>query len=206
MSIKSNQIQNIWCVGRNYADHAKELGNKVPESPLFFLKSGSCLVTAPGRFTWPKLLGELHFEVELAVQFDASLEVSRAGVAIDLTARDRQNELKKQGYPWTLAKSFKNACLVGDLKPTTDLNELQNRGEIFLSVNGEVRQHGFFKDMIFNISALRAYVLEVFPVQPGDLLLTGTPQGVGPVKQGDVLSAWIDSTHKYEWIAGGNAV
>ena len=195
----TQQITNFWCVGRNYADHAKELGNAVPTSPMIFLKSGSCQLAKgePARF--PEELGPIHHEVELAVQFDSQLKLTAMTVALDLTARDKQNELKKQGHPWTLAKSFKNSCFLGEFLPIQDLEVLQKTGEIFLSINGRQVQHGLFSDMIFSVGPLAEYVKRFFPVRPYDVLLTGTPAGVGPLGSGDVVEAWTNTIPKQKW-------
>jgi 2-keto-4-pentenoate hydratase/2-oxohepta-3-ene-1,7-dioic acid hydratase in catechol pathway len=192
---------NIWCVGRNYADHAKELGNQVPSEPMIFLKAGSCCVLGDGAsLRWPSALGPIHFETELAIQFDAHLRLSHAAVALDFTARETQNKLKAQGHPWTLAKSFHHACGIGPLAPLTDLATLQKTGELKLWVNGELRQHGHFSDMVFTVQQLAEYVCANFPVRPGDLLLTGTPAGVAPLQPGDQLRAEVAGFPQAHWI------
>jgi 2-keto-4-pentenoate hydratase/2-oxohepta-3-ene-1,7-dioic acid hydratase in catechol pathway len=196
-------IRNIWAVGRNYAEHAKELGNAVPSkdssTPLFFLKAGSCATFSQKEMNLPEGTNELHHEVELCLQFDDKLEIKKACLAIDLTDRAKQNTLKAAGHPWTLAKSFKEACPLSDFFPVTNLADLQNV-ELRLSVNGELRQSGSTKDMIFNIPTLIAYTLKNFPVEPGDLLLTGTPSGVGPLKKGDQVSAEIVGKVAHSWV------
>lgn len=185
-------IRNIWAIGRNYGAHAKELGNALPEKPLVFLKAGSCALASDETLVLPPWSSQIHHEVELALEFGpdltADLPIVAGRVAVDLTARDVQDEAKKKGLPWTQAKSFKGACLLGsrfDVKTTPENLSLQ------LTVNGERRQHGHIRDMIFPIPALVRHVLEHFPVCPGDLLLTGTPSGVGPLEHGDVLEVEI---------------
>lgn len=190
------KIQNIWAVGRNYSDHAKEMGQPIPAEPMIFLKSGGCLVQ--GDFKLPTFSNEIHHELELAVQFDDQLNVSAATLALDLTARDLQAKLKSQGHPWTLAKSFRNACPVGTFFKVNSLKELENL-TFSLKVNGEVRQSASTRDMIFKIADLAKYIVERFPVQPGDLLLTGTPAGVGPIKTGDKLEAEIPQKLRVSW-------
>ena len=188
---------NIWCIGRNYLDHAKELGNKPPEShPIVFLKAGSSLQQG-SLLRWDPWISEVHHEVELALVFGPNLEIAAGAIALDLTDRPTQNDLKSKSLPWTLAKSFRGACVVGKQFPISDLDAV-SRWEVSLSINGQTRQHGQIKDMIFDCKTLAAYVQKHFPVLPGDLLLTGTPSGVGPLRSGDRLLAKIWN-HSEEW-------
>lgn len=191
-------IQNIWAVGRNYADHAKELGNDVPTEPMIFLKAGSTASIAARKIILPEGITELHHEVELALRFDNSLKINEACVALDLTDRAKQNQLKAKGHPWTLAKSFKGSCPLSNFFPVSGLDELKNL-ELRLSVNEDLRQNGNTAQMIFSLESLVQYVLHHFPVMPGDLLLTGTPAGVGPIKAGDTLTAEIVSKVRHSW-------
>lgn len=181
-------IQNIWAIGRNYAEHAQELGNKVPSQPLVFLKAGSSHIHSQEEIHLPPFSQDIHHEVELGLRFDNSLNIFEVCVALDLTARDIQNELKTKGSPWTLAKSFKDSCPIGNFASLSNIEDLQKM-ELRLSINGELKQHGFTKDMIFNSVTLVEYVKARFPVVGGDLLLTGTPSGVGPIRSGDRLVA-----------------
>ncbi|WP_373999245.1 fumarylacetoacetate hydrolase family protein [Bdellovibrio bacteriovorus] len=191
-------IQNIWAVGRNYAEHAKELGNEVPTEPLLFLKAGSCATLASKDLHLPSWKNELHYETELALQFDDNLQIDAACIALDLTDREKQNQLKAKGQPWTLAKSFKGACPLSEFFPVSDLEELRNL-DIILKVNGELRQQGNTSQMIFGFEHLLQFVRTHFPVMPGDLLLTGTPPGVGAFKKGDLLEAEIPGKIKHSW-------
>ena len=184
------------CVGRNYAAHAKELGNAVPETPILFLKPSTALVPLSPCFTIPNDRGSCHYETEIAVLIGKTVsnlrveEVPQAivgyGLALDLTLRDVQNQLKAQGYPWEVAKAFDGACplspfvkpeLVADIKHT----------EFSLMVNGELRQHGFSHDMITPVYELIAYISQIFTLQAGDIVLTGTPEGVAALQRGDKL-------------------
>lgn len=192
-------IQNIWAVGRNYAEHAKELGNDVPTKPLIFLKAGSTSTIAASELHLPSWTRELHHEVELALQFDENLQIDEACIALDLTDREMQNQLKAKGQPWTLAKSFKGACPLSSFFPVNELEELNNL-EIILKVNNESRQKGNTNQMIFKMEDLVNFVRHHFPVVPGDLLLTGTPAGVGPIIKGDVLDAEIVGKIKHRWV------
>lgn len=191
-------IQNIWAVGRNYADHAKELGNEVPTEPMIFLKAGSTATLGSKEIILPEWAQDVHHEVELALQFDENLQIDEACIALDLTERAKQNQLKAKGHPWTLAKSFTGSCPLSGFFPVADLEELKDL-EIILKVNGETRQAGRTSQMIFSLENLIEYVRKHFPVQPGDLLLTGTPAGVGPIRSGDTLEAEIKGKAKHTW-------
>ena len=190
--------RNIWCVGRNYADHARELGNEVPQKPLIFLKAGSCYTPSDVPLRLPSFSRDVHHEVELAVELNQNGGAHRACVALDLTARDLQAELKKAGQPWTLAKSFPQACPMGTPFSIESLAELEDL-ELRLTVNGNLRQHGYIKQMIFSIPQLVGYVEAHFPVCPGDWLLTGTPAGVGPLRTNDEVFAEIPGKSQGRW-------
>lgn len=194
-------IQNIWAVGRNYAEHARELDNDVPTEPLIFLKAGSSATLAAKELHLPEWKNELHHEVELALHFDENLQIDEACIALDLTDREKQNQLKAKGQPWTLAKSFKGACPLSGFFPVNDLEELKHL-DIILKVNGEVRQRGNTSQMIFPLEQIIEFVRQHFPVMPGDLLLTGTPSGVGPIKRGDLLEAEIVTKKIHSWKVG----
>jgi acylpyruvate hydrolase len=192
-------IRNIWAVGRNYADHAKELGNSVPTTPLIFLKAGSCATVNSTEIVLPHWTEEVHHEVELALKFNTYLGIMEGAVALDLTERNLQNSAKKEGKPWTLAKSFHDACPVSAFFQIKKLEDLKNL-EIRLWVNDELRQEGRTEQMIFEIPYIIEYVKEHFPVCPGDLLLTGTPAGVGPLKPGDRIRAEIKGEITHQWV------
>ena len=191
-------IRNIWAIGRNYADHAKELGNAIPTRPLIFLKAGSSATVNSTEIELPHWTVDVHHEVELALKFNSHLQIVEGAVALDLTERNFQNEAKKAGQPWTLAKSFHNACAVSSffqVKKLEDLKDLRLR----LWVNDELRQDGRTSQMIFPVDQILDYVNEHFPVCTGDLLLTGTPAGVGPLKEGDRVKAEIEGLITHSW-------
>lgn len=188
-TFKIANVKNIWAVGRNYAAHAQELGNKVTEKPLIFLKSGSCAVVSQ-MLSWPAWAQDVHHEVELALLIGPQLEISAWGLSLDLTERKIQAELKTQGHPWTLAKSFIGACPLGDFRNDLKWESLVD-AEISLSVNQKVRQSGTLNQMIFTPDVLLQYIKDHFPLESGDLILTGTPAGVGPLKSGDELRATL---------------
>jgi acylpyruvate hydrolase len=194
-------IQNIWAVGRNYSEHAEELNNPVPESnedPMIFLKAGSCVVENEKTFSLPDFTADIHHECEIAFRFGAGLKLTEMTLALDLTAREVQAKLKEKQHPWTLAKSFKAACPIGPLVRIPNDLDLENIAFSF-AVNGEIRQSGNSKDMINSVHKLREYVLSRFPVAEGDLLLTGTPKGVGLLRKGDRLAAEIAGLLRASW-------
>ncbi|MBL7555616.1 MAG: fumarylacetoacetate hydrolase family protein [Bdellovibrionaceae bacterium] len=177
---------SIWCVGRNYADHAKELGNTVPSQPLFFLKSSACIVHG-SRMTYPDAVLSLHHELEMAFRFDEKLRLSHIALALDLTDRERQNALKAKGEPWTLAKSFKGSCPISPWIPF-DSNEIYT---FELQINGQTKQVGDQNLMIFKLPDLVSFLKRHVPVSEGDILLSGTPAGVGSIQKGDVLKSML---------------
>lgn len=191
-------IRNIWALGRNYAEHAKELGNDVPTSPMVFLKAGST-ATFSSEIVLPAWVQEVHHEVELALIFNESLEIQRACLALDLTERHKQTELKAKGSPWTLAKSFTGSCPLSAPFNVSSLTEIEDL-ELELKINGQVRQQGRTSQMIFPLSTAIDYVRNHFPVCPGDLLLTGTPSGVGPLQRGEFVEAQIVGKIAHRWI------
>jgi 2-keto-4-pentenoate hydratase/2-oxohepta-3-ene-1,7-dioic acid hydratase in catechol pathway len=190
-------IGKVVCVGRNYAEHAKELNNPVPTEPLLFIKPGSCVVEAEGGFSIPSDRGGVHYEAEIAVLIGKPLSrkpnqeevldaISGFAPALDLTLRDVQAKLKEKGYPWEVAKSFDGACVLAPFVSSDAVSDLTDIG-IRLSINGEVRQDGTSAAMLNPILPIIAHIAGHFSLQPGDVILTGTPAGVGPLNQGDEL-------------------
>ncbi len=183
--------QNIWCIGRNYAEHAKELGNPVTTVPLIFLKAVGCLSDST-NIVLPKDLEEVHHELELVLRFSSDLKPGNfcfdgLALGLDLTNRKAQSELKAQGHPWELAKSFINAAPISPFFPVQH-QEFQNFS-FQLKVNQKTVQTGRTDHMLFTPIQIAQYLLQHFPVQPGDYLFTGTPAGVGPLRRGDDLEA-----------------
>jgi 2-keto-4-pentenoate hydratase/2-oxohepta-3-ene-1,7-dioic acid hydratase in catechol pathway len=191
-------IRNIWAIGRNYAEHAKELGNDIPTEPLIFLKAGSTAVINTLEFMLPLWAQDVHHEVELALKFNDQLKIDKAAVALDLTERTLQQKLKAKGSPWTLAKSFTNSCPLSDFFDIYSLEELKKL-DISLTVNGELRQMGNTSQMIFSLEQQVEYILAHFPVCPGDVLLTGTPSGVAALQRGDQLVAELSGKVRKQW-------
>merc|ERR1712200_10053 len=193
--------RKVVAVGRNYADHAKELGNAVPTTkPLLFMKPASAYITAGQPIEIPLGCSELHHEIELGAivgkrckmikESEAMSYVGGYCLALDMTARDFQNEAKAKGHPWTMAKMFDTSLPVSDFIPASKIPDPSNVN-LWCKVNEELRQEGCTKDMIFSLPFLLSYISQYFTLEEGDLILTGTPAGVGPVKAGDVISGGI---------------
>lgn len=186
----------IICVGRNYAAHAKELGNAIPEEPVIFMKPKNALVNSKAPFYYPEFTNELHYECEIVLRISKNGRyISQAKardyydaitLGIDFTARDIQDECKKKGLPWEKAKAFDNSAYCGALKP---LSKMQDISALHFSLlkNGEAVQTGNSADMIFNFDQLISHISEYFSVNIGDLIFTGTPAGVGECLTGDEL-------------------
>lgn len=193
---------NIWAVGRNFAAHATEMQAPIPKTPLFFLKSGGCATSGEDIF-WPSFATEIHHEIELLLQVDEDLEFCAFGLALDLTERSLQSEAKKTGSPWTLSKSFRGSCPRTEMKkisgPFDDFwSEIQGQ-EIELKLNGQIKQRSPLSLMIFRPQELLRFAVKHFPVLPGDLFLTGTPEGVGPIFQGQILEGRLGDLIQHRW-------
>ena len=194
-------VGKMLCLGRNYVAHAAEMGAEVPRVPVVFMKPSTALPADQGRIRFPAFARELHHEVELVVLIGATARDVRAeeamahvagyGVGLDMTLRDLQAEAKKGGLPWTVAKGFDDSAPVS---PFVDPAEARDPHALTLrlAVNGAVRQRASTSLMIFRIPAIIAYLSTVFTLEPGDLIFTGTPEGVGPVARGDVLEAELE--------------
>jgi len=200
-------VRRIFCVGRNYAAHAREMGNDEREPPFFFTKPADALVDSGSTIPYAALTQNLHHEIELVVAIgkggvlisrDAALDhVWGYGVGIDLTRRDLQDVAKKMGRPWDWAKAFDQSAPCGPLVPAQASGHPQ-KGRIRLAVNGEVRQQGDLADMIWPVPDIVAICSEAAELQPGDLIFTGTPSGVGPVAVGDRLSGEVEGVGTVE--------
>jgi len=195
----------IICIGRNYSDHVKEMGNSISKSPIFFLKPNSALLPKRNPFFIPNFSNEIHYEVELVYKIkkvgksiDQSFSknyYSEIGFGIDFTARDLQEECKKNGHPWEIAKSFDQSALVSE--NFMDLNSL-NKLNFSLLKNGEIVQESNANKMIFNIDQIISYVSNYMTLKTGDLIFTGTPSGVGPIKIGDCLEGFINDKSMFK--------
>jgi 2-keto-4-pentenoate hydratase/2-oxohepta-3-ene-1,7-dioic acid hydratase in catechol pathway len=188
----------IYGIGRNYAKHALELGNELPKgNPIVFFKPDASVVLSGGTVKLPSFSSDVHFEGEVAFRFGPNLEIADFTVANDLTARDKQKEAQDTKSPWGLAKGFKQSTGLGKWIPIGSHN-LKNL-EILVTLNDREVQRGFTRDMIFDFKLLKEFLIANFPVQPGDVVLTGTPEGVGRVKSGDHLRAEIVGLVAAEW-------
>ena len=191
------------CVGRNYAAHARELGNAVPESPILFLKPSTALVPLQPEFSIPEGRGECHHETEISVligkrlknasRADVEAAIAGFGLALDLTLRGVQNELKKKGLPWEIAKAFDGAAPLSPFFKPEVFGNVED-SEFSLTVNGSQRQHGYSRDMITPVYALIEYISTIFTLEPGDVILTGTPEGVAAMHSGDRLELRVRDT------------
>uniref|UniRef100_A0A3P9J139 Oxaloacetate tautomerase FAHD1, mitochondrial n=1 Tax=Oryzias latipes TaxID=8090 RepID=A0A3P9J139_ORYLA len=194
--------RKIICVGRNYADHAKELKNAIPSEPVLFLKPPSAYVTEGFPILVPLYTSNLHHEVELGVvigkagtsipQSDAMNHVAGYALCLDMTARDIQDDCKSKGLPWTLAKAFNTSCPVSEFIPKERILDPGNV-RLWLKVNDQLRQSGCTSHMIFSIPYLISYISEIISLEEGDLILTGTPKGVSAVQEHDELQAGIEN-------------
>ena len=197
-------VHRIYCVGRNYEDHAKEMGHSGREAPFFFMKpADAVLVVNPGetaRLPYPSLTHNLHHEIELVVAIgvggknikaaDAAQHIFGYAVGLDMTRRDLQNEMKKQGRPWCIGKGFDASAPIGPITPAERAGDM-SQAEIFLQVNGLDRQRSQVAKLIWNIAEVIEQLSTAWTLQPGDLIYTGTPEGVGAVVAGDTLHGGI---------------
>ncbi|BBP37291.1 fumarylacetoacetate hydrolase family protein [Escherichia coli] len=195
-------VSKVVCVGSNYAKHIKEMGSAVPEEPVLFIKPETALCDLRQPLAIPSDFGSVHHEVELAVLIGATLRqateehvrkaIAGYGVALDLTLRDVQGKMKKAGQPWEKAKAFDNSCPLSGFIPAAEFTCDPQNTTLGLSVNGEQRQQGTTADMIHKIVPLIAYMSKFFTLKAGDVVLTGTPDGVGPLQSGDELTVTFD--------------
>ena len=199
----------IFAVGRNYAEHIKELSNERPDEPVIFTKPDTALLRNNSPFYYPDFSKDIHYEVELVLRISkegkvigekfASKYYDAIGVGVDFTARDLQQKAKEKGLPWDIAKGFNSSAPVSDkFIAVNDFKEL-NSINFSLKVNGEIKQEGNTSLMLFSFDYIISYLSKFFTLRTGDLIFTGTPKGVGPVKVGDVLSASIEDEKLLEF-------
>lgn len=202
---RSFPVHRIYCVGRNYAEHAVEMGHTGREPPFFFMKPADAVLPVAdgqiGRMAYPPMTSNLHHEIELVVALGAggrNVPAERAAeliwgyaIGLDMTRRDLQNDMKKQGRPWSIGKGFDHSAPIGPIHPKATTGELL-KGAITLDVNGQRRQTGDLSDLIWSVSETIAALSRAWTLAPGDLIFTGTPAGVGAVVAGDRLVGAID--------------
>ena len=195
-------VRRIYCVGRNYAAHAREMGHDPNrEEPFFFMKPTDAIVPTGSVIPYPSKTNEYHHEIEMVVALGkggSDVPVEKAqdlvfgyAVGLDMTRRDLQSVAKKMSRPWDLSKGFDQSAPCGPLSTASRIGHPQ-KGEIWLKVNGEVRQRGDLSDLIWSVSETISYLSYFVRLEPGDLIFTGTPDGVGAVKKGDVLEGHVD--------------
>lgn len=194
-------VRRVFCVGRNYAEHAREMGNDERDPPFFFTKPADAVVVGGAAIPYPPKTGDFHHEIELVVAIgkdgsdiaaaDALNHVYGYAAGLDMTRRDLQAEAKKAGRPWDMAKGFDLSAPIGTIEPAEAIGH-PARGVIALEVNGAVRQTGDLGDQIWNVSETIAYLSQFVTLRAGDLIMTGTPAGVGAVARGDVLEGVIE--------------
>jgi fumarylpyruvate hydrolase len=197
-------VHRIYCVGRNYAEHAQEMGFTGREPPFFFCKPADAIVVVPEGETatipYPAQTANFHYEMELVVAIgkrgsdipeqDAAKHIFGYALGLDMTRRDLQMEMRKQGRPWEIGKAFDHSAPIGPIHPIAKTGELTQSG-IWLEVNGEKRQNSDIRKLIWNVNETISYLSKYFELQPGDLIYSGTPEGVGAVKKGDLMTGGV---------------
>ena len=198
----------IICIGRNYADHAKEMKSELPTEPIFFMKPDTALVKEGSDIYLPEFSNEIHFECEVVIKINkagkfiqkefARNYYSEITLGLDLTARDLQTKCKEKGLPWEIAKAFDNSAPISSKWISiSDINLSDINFQFFQ--NGELKQNGFTKDMIFSVDELISYVSKFITLKTGDLIYTGTPAGVGPIQIGDKLEGNLNGNKLFEF-------
>jgi 2-keto-4-pentenoate hydratase/2-oxohepta-3-ene-1,7-dioic acid hydratase in catechol pathway len=199
----------IICIGRNYSEHAKELNNPIPKKPVFFMKPDTALVINNNPFYYPEHSNDVHYEAEIVIKICkkgkhidekfAGKYYNEIGIGIDFTARDVQSECKKNGLPWEIAKAFDQSAPVSTFIKKSRFDNL-NQINFSLSINGEEKQNGNTRDMIFSIDKIIAYISSIITLKEGDLIFTGTPSGVGSISIGDNFEAFIEGEKLLEFL------
>jgi fumarylpyruvate hydrolase len=203
---ESNQqfpVGRIYCVGRNYAEHAREMGHDPDrEPPFFFMKPADAIVMSGATIPYPQMTKDLHHEIEMIVAIGkggSDITVEKAldhvfgyGVGLDMTRRDLQGEAKKMGRPWEMGKAFDNSAPCTALKTVAMVGH-PDKGAVWLKVNGEIRQKGDLSEMIWNVPETISYLSRLITLRAGDVIMSGTPAGVGPVSAGDKLEGHVDN-------------
>ncbi|WP_136659793.1 fumarylacetoacetate hydrolase family protein [Nitratireductor sp. XY-223] len=194
-------VRRVYCIGRNYAAHAVEMGHDPDREPPFFFQKNPDNLDPSGEFPYPPKTSDVHHEAELAVALksggtnisvgDALSHVFGYAPALDMTRRDLQGEAKKMGRPWEIGKAFERSAPIGPLQPVSSVGH-PDSGRIVLKVNGETRQEGDLNQMIWKVPEMIAYLSDYFELASGDVILSGTPAGVGPVQRGDALEVTVE--------------
>ena len=200
-------VRRIYCIGRNYQAHRVEMGNDDRTPPFFFQKPADALVPTGGEFPYPPQSDDVHHEIELVIAIgkggkdiaveDALDHIYGYSLGIDMTRRDQQSKAKKAGKPWEAAKAFDHSAPISPIRPVSEIGH-PDSGRIWLAVNGEIRQDSDLNLQIWNVQEGISHLSKLYEVMPGDLIYTGTPDGVGPVKVGDVMTGGIDGIGEIE--------
>lgn len=202
-------VGKILCLARNYLEHAREMKGEVPEQPVLFLKPSTALLPPGASIRLPEFSSEVHHEVELVVAVGRlANRISAAealgivlgyGVGLDLTARDWQKRARERGEPWSVAKGFDGAAPLSEIAPAEEVGDPGDLA-IALRVNGQLRQSARTSEMVFKTPDIVAHASRFFTLEPGDLIFTGTPSGVGPIRPGDILEAEIERVGRARWL------
>ncbi|KZM44119.1 5-carboxymethyl-2-hydroxymuconate isomerase [Marinomonas sp. SBI22] len=200
-------VRRVYCIGRNYADHAIEMGHDPDKEPPFFFQKNTDNINTSGQFPYPSMSQDVHFEMELVIALekggkniplDAALNhVYGYALGLDMTRRDLQAQMKKMGRPWEIGKAFEQSAPVSPIYPASKIGHPQ-QGSISLRVNDEVRQQGDLNQMIWKTAEMISYLSNYYELAPGDLIMTGTPAGVGAIQVGDKLTGEIENLGKFE--------
>ena len=200
-------VRRVYCIGRNYAAHAVEMGHDPDREPPFFFQKNPNNLDPSGEFPYPPHSNDVHFEVEMTVALKSggtNIPIENAlehvygyGLSLDMTRRDLQGEAKKLGRPWEIGKAFERSGPVGPLHPVAAVGHLDH-GRVALSVNGTLRQEGYLNQMIWKVPEMISYLSEYFELAAGDVIMSGTPAGVGPIQRGDVMIMSVDGLGSME--------
>jgi 5-carboxymethyl-2-hydroxymuconate isomerase len=203
------EVGKIVCVGRNYVKHIEEMTAERSKDPILFLKPSTSIVNEGQPIILPNYSNDVHHEIELALLIgNKSIDipadnwkdyVAGAGIGIDLTLRDLQKIAKQEGLPWSVCKGFDNACPISNFAPIKKIKDIQNL-RLQLWINGILKQNGSTSEMIFPVKDLLAYISKIFTLEPGDIILTGTPHGVGRLQSGDLLQAKIEQIGEVKFV------
>jgi len=199
-------VRRIYCIGRNYADHAIEMGHDPDREPPFFFQKNPDNLDFSSEFGYPPKTADVHHEVELVVALksggkniaidDALEHVYGYALGLDMTRRDLQGEMKKMGRPWEIGKAFEKSAPMSPIIPVSEIGHPES-GNIQLTVNGELRQQGDLNQMIWKVAEMISYLSEYYEIAAGDLIMTGTPAGVGPVVRGDVMVGAVEGVGEF---------
>jgi len=199
-------VRRIYCIGRNYAEHAVEMGHDPDREPPFFFQKNANNVNNSGLFPYPAQSSDVHYEIELVVALKTggvNIPIDKAldhvfgyALGLDMTRRDLQGQMKKMGRPWEIGKAFEQSAPMGPIIPVSEIGH-PNSGSIKLMVNNQVRQYGDLDQMLWKVPEMIAYLSTYYELAPGDLIMSGTPAGVGPIVLGDVMVGSVEGVGEF---------